>query len=53
MMCGTAENRVVEWRSTAAVCQNSEKKWVLPANTLLFCCFLRHFMLTRPESCRN
>ena len=28
MMCGTAENRVLEWRGTKAVCQNGGGKWV-------------------------
>ncbi len=26
MMCGTVENRVLEWRATVAVCQRSKKK---------------------------
>ena len=29
MMCGTAENQVLEWRATVAVCQNGAKKLVL------------------------
>ena len=29
MMCGTAENRVLEWRATVAVCKYSGKKRVL------------------------
>ncbi len=26
MMCGTVENRFLEWRATVAVCQNGAKK---------------------------
>ena len=44
MMCGTPENRILEWRPTVQVCQNSGKKWVLQASTLFFWCFLRHDM---------
>ena len=36
MMCGTAENRVLEWRGTAAVCQNGGKKRVLDVHARLF-----------------
>jgi len=42
MMCGTAENRVPEFRATVAVCQNSKKKWVLHTNMSPF---LPHGML--------
>ena len=53
MMCGTAENRVLEWRGTVEVCQNSKKKWGLHTNMSLFLCFLRHGMLDLPKDCRN
>jgi len=36
MMCGTAENRVLEWRGTAAVCQNGGKKRVFDEYIRLF-----------------
>jgi len=36
MMCGTAENLVLKWRGTAAVCQNSGKKWVFDVHARLF-----------------
>jgi len=36
MMCGTAENRVLEWRITVAVCQNGAKKWILDVCARLF-----------------
>jgi hypothetical protein len=45
MMCGTAENGVLEWNATVEVCQNSKKEWVLNTNMSLFLCFLRHGML--------
>ncbi len=44
MMCETAENRVLEWRIAAAVCQNSGKKRVLDVCVRLFGGF-RHGML--------
>ena len=28
MMCGSAENRVLEWRARVAVCQNGRKRWL-------------------------
>ena len=40
----TAENRVLEWRATVAVCQYSGKKWVLDACVRLLGGF-RHDML--------
>jgi hypothetical protein len=36
MMCGTAENRVLEWRTTVAVCQDGAKKWILDVCARLF-----------------
>ncbi len=36
MMCGTVENRFVEWRATVAVCQDSEKKRILDVRVRLF-----------------
>ena len=36
MICGTAENRVLKWRGTAAVCQNSGKKGLLDVCARLF-----------------
>jgi len=36
MMCGTVENRFVEWRATVAVCQDSVKKRVLEVRVRLF-----------------
>ena len=50
MMCGTVENRVLEWRATVAVCQNSGKRWVLGVCVQLFACFLRDNSLERPEN---
>ncbi len=50
MMFETAENRVLEWRTTVAVCQNSGKKWVLGVCVQLFACFLRDNSLGRPEN---
>ena len=35
-MCGTAENRILEWRGTAAVCQNGGKKQVFDVRVRLF-----------------
>ena len=35
-MCGIVENRVLEWKATVAVCQNSGKKWVLGVCVQLF-----------------
>lgn len=37
------QNGLKEWRATAAVCQNSGKKWVLDVCARLFCGF-RHDM---------
>jgi hypothetical protein len=51
MMCGTVENRVLEWRARVAVCQNSGEKRILHAKTLLFLCFLLPGMLNLPEYC--
>ncbi len=39
MMCETAENRVPEWRGTAAVRQNSRKRWLLDVSVQLFLAF--------------
>ena len=50
MMCGTAENRILKWRSTVAVCQNRGEKWVLHANIPLFLCLMRHGVLNLSES---
>ncbi len=50
MMCGTPENRVLEWRARVAVCQNSGKKLILHTNTTLFLCLMRHGVLNLPES---
>ncbi len=36
MMCGTAENRFLEWRATVAVCQNSRKRRLLGVSVQLF-----------------
>jgi len=44
MMCGTAENRVLEWRGTAAVCQNGGEKWVFDVCARILGGF-RHDML--------
>ena len=41
MMCGTAENRVLEWRSTVALCQNIRKSGVLH----MYSAFLVFFVL--------
>ncbi len=35
MMCGTAENRLLEWRATVARCQNGRKRWLLGVNVQL------------------
>jgi len=51
MMCGSAENRVLEWRGTAAVRQNSRKRWLLDVSVQLFWRFLRKNSLGRPEYC--
>jgi len=51
MMCGTAENRVLEWRSTVAVCQYSGKKWLFEVFARFRCRFLRKNSLGRPEYC--
>ena len=51
MMLETAENRVLEWGATVAVYQNSRKKRILHANTLLFSCFLGQGMLNIPKDC--
>jgi len=51
MMCGTAENRLLEWRATVEVRQNSKKKRVLHTNMSLLFCFLRHGILNLPPSC--
>jgi len=37
MMCGTAENRDLERRAIVVVCQYRGEKWILHANTSLFC----------------
>jgi hypothetical protein len=50
MMCGTVENRVLEWRATVTVCQNTGKRWVLGVCVQLFACFLRDNSLERPEN---
>jgi len=39
MMFETAENRVLEWRATVAVCQNGAKKRVLDVCAGLFAVF--------------
>jgi hypothetical protein len=39
MMCGTAENRVLECRTTVAVCQNSRNKRILDACAWFFSIF--------------
>ena len=39
MMCSTAENQILEWRSIMPVCENSGKKLILQASTLLLLCF--------------
>jgi hypothetical protein len=36
MMCGTVENRFLEWRATVAVCQNGGEKRILDVRTRLF-----------------
>jgi hypothetical protein len=52
MICGTAENRVLELRGTAAVRQNSRKRWLLDVSVqLFFWRFLRKNSLGRPEYC--
>jgi len=51
MTCGTPENRVLEWRPTLEVCQNSKKNCVLHTNMSLFLCFLRHRILNLSASC--
>ena len=53
MMCGTAEKRVLEWRATVKICQNSKNKWLLHTNMSLFLCFLRHGMLIRRKVVDN
>jgi len=53
MMCGTVENRVLEWRATVAVCQNSRKRWLLGVSVQLFWRSLRNNSLGRPENCYN
>ncbi len=53
MMCGTVENRFLEWRATVAVCQNSRKRWLLGVSVQLFGRFLRDNSLGRPENCCN
>ena len=42
MMYETAQNLVLEWRSTVAVCQRSGKKWIFHTNTWLLLCLMRH-----------
>ena len=39
MMCGTAENRILEWRARVAVRQNSRRKKVLDASAWPLGCF--------------
>ena len=53
MMCGTAENRVPEWRATVAVRKNSRRRWLLDISVQLFRRFLRDNSLGRPENCCN
>ena len=53
MMSGTVENRVLEWRATVAVYQNSRKRWLLDIAVQLFLHFLRDNSLGRPENCCN
>jgi len=53
MMCGTVENRFLEWRATVAVCKNSRKRWLLDISVQLFWRFLRENSLGRPENCGN
>ena len=53
MMCGTVENRVLEWRATVAVCQNGRKRWLLGVSVQLLGRFLRDNSLGRPEDCCN
>lgn len=36
MMCGTADDRVLEFGATAAVCENGRKNRVLDVNIWLF-----------------
>jgi hypothetical protein len=45
MICQTAENLVLEWRSTVVVCQYSGEKWSFDANTRLFLCLMALAML--------
>ncbi len=49
MMCGTAENRFLEWRATVAVCQNSSNKQILDTSAWLLGRFLRQGMLNLLE----
>ena len=53
MMCAIGENLVLEWRSSAAVCQNSGNTWILHTNTSLFLCFTRHGVANLSESYLN
>ena len=53
MMSGTVENRVLEWRATVVVYQNSREKWLLDIAVQLFLRFLRDNSLGRPENCCN
>jgi hypothetical protein len=53
MMCGTAEDRVLEWRATVAVCQNGGKKQVLDVRARLLGRSLRANSLGRPEIYAN
>ncbi len=53
MMCGTSENRILVWRGTVAVCENSRKRWLLDISVQLFWHFLRDNSLGWPENCCN
>jgi hypothetical protein len=51
MMCGTVENRVLEWRARVAVCQDSRRRWLLDVSVQLLARVLRDKSLGRPENC--
>ena len=53
MMCGSVENRFLEWRATVAVCKNSRKRWLLGVGVHLFGRLLRDNSLERPGNCYN
>lgn len=41
MICGTAENRVLEWRAAVKVRRDSRKKWLFEVFARFHCHFLR------------